>query len=277
MNGPFHQPVFGSEQPQNTQNSNDSGAQNLPQGQPNAAPQTVAELERLEKFKFDGKEYTPDQLRRERMLHADYTKKTQELSKERKFYDNLRYDLEKVRKNPALIDEFRQIYPEKFHAYLEMIEARAQANQSRMGDEMSGEERADLSPEVKEKLERFESYVRDQETSKHEAILEAKFSTLSKKYPDAIEDMVLARAQSLLDHKVQLTDQVWDKLWKESHNLIQSKVNNKQKTTLEAQREANKRASDTGSNGGTPGQAPAKMKLKDVADFAINDLRTRKA
>lgn len=271
------QPDFGSQNDMSidaSSNAQESTGSHQPNGQASQPP-SVVDISTLEKFKFGDRELTPDQLRKQMMLHQDYTKKTQEVAKDRRFYDNLPYDLEKLKKNPALVDEFMKVYPKAFHRYIEMLGLKS--SQQTQGDQ--GTNQATMAPqkdpEMLSKLERLETYIREQEVSKHEAQLDAKFGVLSKKYPDADEDSVLARAQTLLDQDVKLTDQVWDKLWKGSHEAFNQKLASKQKQTMERQRSANSQANDTGSKGGTPGQAPAKMKLREVAEFAIKDLSHR--
>ena len=51
-------------------------------------PQFV-EIDGLDKVVFRGKEYTPEEFDRAMLRQSDYTRKTQELAKERKYIDNL--------------------------------------------------------------------------------------------------------------------------------------------------------------------------------------------
>lgn len=275
MSTPFDQPEFGSQSPSPQEGSQGSAPQqsnqgNAPQGQ---TPPSVTDIGTLEKFRFGDREFTPDQLRKQMMLHQDYTRKTQGVAELKKYYDNLPHDLEKIKSNPRLAEEFKQVYPKSFHAFLNYLGVEAAQNQG-MGQEEQRQQA--LDPQYVQKLDRLERYIKDQEVAKHEAVLEQKFSMLSKKYPDADEDAVLARAQSLLDQGVELKDQVWDKLWKNSHDTFQTKLQQKQKSTVGNQRAANMRANDNGSQGGTPGQAPQKMKLRQVGEYAISDIGRRK-
>ena len=89
---------------------------------------TIYDLEKLSKFKYQGQELTPKDLEAMILRQKDYTQKTQALSKEResfqseqKFYENLYYDLNNVKNNPQLANEFIKIYPEKFHEYLKQV------------------------------------------------------------------------------------------------------------------------------------------------------------
>jgi hypothetical protein len=104
-----------SEVVEQIEGGNDSPSAQQSEAAPESTPQTVAELDKLEKFKFEGQEYTPQELKNAILRQSDYTRKTQEFSQERRFYDNLQADLRSVRSNPALAAEFRRTYPEKFH------------------------------------------------------------------------------------------------------------------------------------------------------------------
>lgn len=243
--------------------------------QTQTSEQTTAEtlaLDKLEKFKFGDREWTPEQLKKSMMLQSDYTKKTQAVAEKTRYYDNLEADLDSVRMNPAMRQEFMNIYPKEFHKYLKLINGGSGSEDQ----SAAAKSQTPVDPEIMarlSKVDQFETYFKDLQAQKAEAELDSKFSVLSKKYPEASEDVVLARAQTLLDQNVELTNEVWDKLWKQSHEFFVGKLKASQKQTLTTQRDANSRGRGPGAGGGTPGQAPQKMKLKDVAEFAISELR----
>jgi hypothetical protein len=96
----------------------------------------MLELEKVEKFKFDGKEYTLKELRtllaKEKEQQRDYTAKMQKLAEERKswetqrketqrFDDNLYADLQAVKDNPQLAQEFLKVYPQSYHRHLRAV------------------------------------------------------------------------------------------------------------------------------------------------------------
>ncbi len=225
-------------------------------------------LESVLKFKFGDREWTPEQLRKSILMHSDYTKKTQAVAETQKYWDNLDTDLENVRNNPQLRDAFLQTYPQAFHKYLRGgNENPSQSNQSQQNQ---------LPPELLQKLSKVDelsSYIQEQQIKAHEANIDAKFSTLSKKYPDGIEDVVLARAQALMDRGTFVTDEVWEKLWKKSHEDVSSRFEARQKTTLQTQRAANQSARGPASGGGTPTGAPVKARtIKDATEMAIRSL-----
>ena len=69
----------------------------------------IPDLEKLAKFRYKGKTLTLDDLQKMGMMQNDYQKKTQELAKERKYWDNLDSDLGNVRDNPKLANEFKKL------------------------------------------------------------------------------------------------------------------------------------------------------------------------
>lgn len=261
-----------------------SSNESAPSSQNTAAPsmskeeaQAILELDKAQKFKLDGREWTPDQLKKSIMLHSDYTKKTQSVAETRKYYDNLEHDLEFIKSNPnkeQAMQMFMEIYPKAFHKYLSLIgggSEQAQALQTQS-------QNAQLPPELMKDLQMVKNYVQEKETQAIEAQLDNTFAALSKKYPDGDEDIVLARAQALLDAKretepgFRITNEIWDKLWKSSHEKNVSKYESRQKGILEKQRTANTSARGPAPGGGTPGQAPVRMNMKQAEEYAIKTL-----
>lgn len=270
--------VSGTEQTQGNEASGSSSAPSTNTHIP-APPQTQAEiiaLDKLERFKFGDKEYTPDQLRKERMLHQDYTKKTQALSKVKSYYDSLQIDLDDVKANPHLADKFREVYPKEFHKFLDYVirqEERAQAAQENGQNVPS---RSEIPQEIQNKISRFEAYVHEQETAKYEAQLDTRIARLSSKYPEGNEELVLARAQAYLDNSpqgTQISEAQWEKMWKQSHDQAIERDKKRQEALFNKQKSANNAAKDMAPGGQAVGSAPQKIRLKDVADQI---LQTRK-
>ena len=255
--------------------------QSTAQGMTEAQAQAILDLEKAQKFKFGDREWTPDQLKKSIMLHSDYTKKTQEVAQTRKYYDNLEADLDFVRNSPnkqEAMQMFMETYPKAFHRYLSLIGGQEQAASL----QAQSQSQSQIPPELMKDLEMVKNYVQEKETQAIEAQLDATFSSLAKKYPEGDEDIVLARAQALLDAKretepgFRITNEIWEKLWKASHDKAMAKFEAKQKGTLEKQRAANQSFKGPASGGGTPGQAPVRMNMKQATEHAINTLSGRK-
>lgn len=266
---PGYQP--GGQQQQSTENA-PSG--NAPSSATSASEGDILNLDGSLKFKFEGREWTPEQLKKSVMMHSDYTKKTQAVAEKAKYFDNLEYDLENVRSNPKLAEEFVKIYPKEFHKYLNL--SRAQSQQAAEARQVSGNQSENqLPPELLQDIKSIKEYVNETQVKAHEAQIDATFQTLSKKYPDGIEDVVLARAQALLDRGTPIDSNVWERLWKQSHDDMNKRFETRQKTTLQTQRNSNARAQGPGAGGGTPSGSPKKMNLKEAEAHMINSLKGR--
>lgn len=239
----------------------------------------ILELDGLEKFKYKGRELSLKDLEtweKGHMMQSDYTKKTQALSEERKYYDNLAVDLANVRNNPALRSEFLKIYPEKFHSYLDFLGDRNTQPQAQTHQQS---EQQGVNPEIMQRLQKvdeIESYIKEQEVKAIDAKLDVIFKKMSEKYPMADEERVLAMAQSLHNQGTKLDDNMWDKIWANIHNRTESMFKDYQKKLINKQQEASQRAKDApGSGGGLPGQAPKKLSFKEATEQAIRDLSSR--
>lgn len=270
--------------------ANQGGNQASPSGSSSQAPETqntaptkaeaeaqaILDLESAQKFKFNNREWTPEQLKKSMMLHSDYTKKTQSLAETRKYYDNLEYDLDFIKQSPnkqEAMQAFMSTYPKEFHRYLSLVGGSDQAAALQ-----TQQQNMQLPPELMKDLEMVKSYVQEKETQAIEAQLENTFASLSKKYPEGDEDIVLARAQALLDAKretepgFRITNEIWDKLWKSSHEKNLSKYEARQKGILEKQRASNQSFKGPANGGGTPGQAPQRMNMKQATEYAVQTL-----
>ncbi len=224
------------------------------------------DLDVVTKVKWEGKEYTPTDFRKMMMRQEDYTRKTQSLSETQKYYNALQYDFVAVRENPKLAQEFLKMYPETFHKYLDAVMPK---------DWKTGaqEEKGNLPPEIDARLSRFENYIREQEVSAEEAKIDNLTSKLSQKYPEAIEDVVLARAQAFVESGRNLSQEDWDKLYKTSHDFMVKKMTEKQNNNFNAQKNANQKGRGIGPGGGTPGQAPRRLSFNEATEAAIKDLK----
>lgn len=229
----------------------------------------VTELEALEKFKFEGREWTAKDLKNSYLMHDDYTRKTQALAEERnkyteerKYYDNLQADLEWIKSHPNDVAKFKSTYPEKFHKYLGYVQT----------PQEGAPQKAQIDPSIQERLDRFDRLEAEFNQKKVEAIdaeLDAKFSKLSEKYAYANEESVIARAQSLLDKGEKLTDQVWDQLWKADNDRVQKLAEKYYADKVNKQKTANAQGKDVASGGGTPGTAPVVARtIKEASNLA---------
>lgn len=243
---------------------------------------SVYDLDSAEKVKWQGREWTKDELSKSFMMQSDYTQKTQRLNEERKYAENFAYDLMSVLKNPSLAARFKQIYPQTFHAHVDAglslyKQLRAQgmshsqaAEQTQ--DQAQGQSKAGLPDEFLQRFERLESQIEQTNLAKIEAQLDATFSKLEQKYPFADEEMVIARASALIDQGQKMSDDVWDKLWKSSHETLKGKADKHYSEQVNKQKQANQKGRDVGSGGGIPASAPKQPKsIKEATDMFLKE------
>lgn len=230
------------------------------------------ELDKLEKFRFNGMDLTPKELSQQMLRHSDYTRKNQAISEERKYYENLHYDLDAIKANPSLENKFREVYPEKYHRYLNYVLSPKSPEQAKSAvSDMSK-----LPPELMsrfEKIDKFEQYLQEQQVKSAEAELDSTISPLVKKYPLADEEAALARAQSLLNQGVELNPTTWDKIFKGLHDRSEQMWKSHQSAQVQKQKEAGRRGADIGSGGGIPGGKPDVPKtIKEATKMALESL-----
>lgn len=241
--------------------SNEQVSETATQEQP-----SLVELDSLEKFRFQGRELTPKDLMSSVMMQSDYTRKTQEIAQERKYYENLQADLDYVKQNPQMIDQFKQLYPEKFHRFLGYVVT----DQSKLNNQVN------LPPDIMKRLDKIDLLEKEYTDSKVKAIeaeLDAKFKVYSEKYPMADEEAVIARAQSLLDKGEKLTDKAWDTLWKTVNDKNQKLADKYYSTKVNQQKQVSQKSKDVSLGGGIPGQAPKMPRtIKEASEMALREL-----
>lgn len=247
----------------------------------------LADLAKLGRFKFEGQEMSYDDLKRAYLRQQDYTRKTQALADERKFIDNLRYDLDQVKRDPRLIAQFKQIYPEKFHSYLAFVQNSMQSVEPPTTGHQSSVE---LPPEILERIAKQEEMLNQVVSESRESQTEAlnsMFSTIEdgvkKQFPradmvhvyGAISDYLESEgltAKELLKNRA-ATERMFGQFAKASHDAVMKQFKDWQQSELEKIKATNKKAGDIGPGGGTPSQGPKKYRrLSDVQDDILADL-----
>lgn len=284
----------------NIDNKNESQSESTSSDRPSDAreintPQAfkdALELERIEKFRFQGKEYTPKELgtllAREKEAQKGFTQKMQALSEERKAFDtrraeyqkyddNLVYDLEKVRQNPSLVQEFIRTYPESYHRHLKAVLSSTSEGQANQG---MREQSNNIPVELMSQVQKLNEFVQKQEVAKAEVQIErdlekalAQFKYASKK--EVLADIYEFHNQSPVDPltgaKPQITSELWLKAAEASHNDRLESYKAYQKELINNQKQANSKARDVGAGGGVPGQGPKKFSsFKDLNQHVLS-------
>lgn len=243
-----------------------------------AIADAVSELEKLGKFKFQGKEWTAEDLKKAVLRQEDYTRKTQKLSEEGKYQKALYWDLKSVRENPQLAAQFRQLYPKEYHSLVDQVLGELQNTEPRQGQQSPSAEPKYLpiDPDVANRFEKVEAYVREKEVSAIESQLETWDAKFADKYKLADQESIYAKADALYtarkaeDPDFKFTEQLWEKLYKADHDRHTHRYEGHYRTLQKSQLDAGLKGRDVASGGGTPSQGPKEYKtIREARDAAM--------
>lgn len=247
--------------------------------------QELLELDRLEKFKWKGKEITPKDLENMTLMRERFTQKTQELAEARKFVDNFDYDLDKVLENPSLMTKFKEIYPPQFVEKAEKIVQRVWGQKESGNSNTTKQETtpgSGLPPEIAEKLsklDRLEKWMLSQEEEKYntrvESIqkeLDGKMNEFASKYKFADRDAVENKLSALVDHGQEITPEIIERVFKEKHESYLKLAREEIKQEQQKQLKANAKAREAGPGGDAPSAAPKTMNLKQAREAMLREL-----
>lgn len=237
------------------------------------ATKSPLDLDKLEKVLFQGKEWTPKELKSSLMAHQDYTRKTIELSEARKYVDNFEIDLERVRRDPALMQQFRAVYPKQFADAAERLLQTGKSENANPvpGTQSTAPQDKDLT-EIKAQWAELKKSQEEAEAQKLGAWLEGTMKTLETKYPimnPVLQEVVYARAKYLADRGTDITDKVLDKLCKQVSDEVTPLWEKRYKEKVDKQLEVGSKGKDMGSGGGVPGSAPKGHKTMKEARAAL--------
>lgn len=256
-------------------------------------PVEMTDLGKLERFLYEGKEWTPKDLKNAILMREDYTRKTQELSKaresvetNRKYADNLHYDLQKVIDNPALMAEFKKIYPKQFHNVADRLLEKYSGPQTSQNSTHQAPtqlpreimDRLNKIDEIGEKLSASENKAKEAEIQAVQQQLDGYFDKLSQKYEMADPDIVNSRAIALLERakqdgsELRITEQLLEKLFKEHQAQVEAKYTGFYETKIKSQKTASLKARDTGRGGEAPTSPPEKLTMKQAKQKLFADL-----
>jgi hypothetical protein len=243
-----------------------------------AAP-AITDIDGISEFTFQGEKFTPDQLHKLMNEHKTFASQAEAYNKSKQFEENLDIDLENVLNDPTKYDKFKQTYPKAYHAVLDRFlqNNRPQSAQANNAQPALPKEFMQKFGHMEERLRFHEQRALDAEIANANAKIDTILPTVLKKYPMAIEDQILGRAEAILQSGQKLTDQTWERLARESHTAMQKRADQYYGAKLKEQKEKGQRGADTGPGGGTPGQAPAKPRSFDEAREAmIASLKSQK-
>jgi hypothetical protein len=247
-------------EPENNSAPDKTDAKEVTKEQP-----TIYDLDSFSgKIKYKGKEFDVSELEKGWLRQADYTRKTQELAEERKYYDNLIYDLESVKSNPDLVEEFKKIYPQKYHAYVDLVAAKAEKameqgldpSKQALPNTQIPKDLLDKLDLVSKKVEQFEAEKNEQLVAAYEKQIDAIFESAKSKYKFFDEDKALTRAQLLSSQGVKLDEATWAKIFKSIDDEYLQRLKAYKDEQFTTQTSASKQAREGAPGGGIPAQAP---------------------
>lgn len=247
--------------------------------------QAIAELDKMERFKYQGQEWTKKDLENAILRQKDYTKKTQELSEGRKAYESekkyhaaLYYDLDTIRSNPTKenINEFIRVYPQSFHSHLQKVleTLQTQNNQQGSQNQQSQTQRPQYDVDLMSRLTKLEKATHDQEVAKNTTNINTIIGEMSKKYPDAIPKLAIAEIFDKYNETgKEPSKEDWDEAFKAVNDQLDKHYKSRYGSLVKKQTQANDKGRGDAPGGGQVGKAPPKFKrIEDIGKFAAADL-----
>lgn len=259
----------------------DLGGATSTEGEP-LTKQEILDLDKHEKFRWQGREWTREELQKSYMMQSDYTRKTAELSESRKYATNFDADLERVIENPELMAQMKAIYPASYVKLAERVLARMSPEQSEPASQQQQAQgqsqdyekmmrtllNKELAP-LKEWKEQVSQQQYESEVKAIQAELDNKFDKLQAKYPEASQREVHTLIDAAIKRGETPNDSLFEKLFKESHSSFEKRYAERQTKQIAEQKKANAKARDIGQGGGTPGQAPIKRDMKSAREALL--------
>lgn len=236
------------------------------------AKEAITDIGGISKFSFGGEEYTPERLSQIFGEHKSWSEQVKEYEKVKEFEDNLEIDIENVLNDPRLAPRFKQVYPQKYHFLVDRF-------LSKPGQTLAQTGNAQTPALPKEFLTEF-NQLRNQigtisqkftqtEIDAANAKMDAIFPKMLTKFPLANEDQVLTKAEAMLSRKEKVTDAVWERLFRESHEGMSKRADQFYGTKMKSQIDKGQRGKDSPAGGGVPGMKPNKPRTFDEAREAM--------
>lgn len=242
--------------------------------------QELLDLDKHDRFRFNGKEWTRKELANSHLMHADYTRKTQEISEKSRYVDNFSSDLQTVMREPGRLAEFERIYPKEYVSLAKQIldargiQSSGAPSQNNSGNQNTGS----LPPEMQEILswkKQVEHERREQAVQSTQRELDTLFKEYGGKYKFANSDAVNSQAIAVVENGHKLTPQIIEKLFQQNHEAMTKLFESHYKGKVDDQKRAGQRAKDSGPGGSTLGTAPKKETFREAKDRWLRELESR--
>jgi hypothetical protein len=239
----------------------------------------VLDLDKHETFRFKGQDWTREEFEKAYLRQADYTQKTQQLSEQKKYYDNFWADFSTVRSNPDRLADFERIYPKEFvqHARTLLAKPGQSAPKAVNPNESKPNSLLDHPEfrELKESVETITTKAQKEEIARIDGWLKNQYDTLGKKYPyadaETVESRALVYAQKNGGKAV--TAEYLDRSFKEHNDQVKKRMDGLYKAKITQQINAGKDARDVGTGGDIAGGAPQSDRtLKQAKERMLSDV-----
>ncbi len=244
------------------------------------SPQTIQEildLDKVDRFRFAGREWKNKDFQSAYLMREDYSKKTTELAEARKYVDNFAADLRVVQQDPSRMEEFKRLYPHEYVALAQQYLENGKSPATPTGNTQPTPPTDPKVAEMHEKFSKWEQSTKEAELKSIQSWLDNQYATLSKKYPFANSEIVDSRAEVAARKGTQITEQVLDKLFKANNQEIEAKWAEHYKGKVNKQIDVGKQARDMGPGGGTPSAAPVRPRtIKEATEQALQDISSRR-
>ncbi len=238
------------------------------------APATtdIVNLDSLSEFKYQDQTFTPDSWGKIYSEHKQWAEQVPKYQEAQKFQENLEIDIDKVLNDPSLVNRFKQVYPQAYHGVIDRFlgqAPKATAQASAAQSPALPKEFLNEFGQVKATLQQFVQASQQAKVQAESARLDAVIPKLMTKYPLASEIEILNRAEKALADKQQVTDAVFERYARESHQAYEKRADQHYSTKLKAQQEKGAKGRDIGVGGGAPGHAQVKPRTFDEAREAM--------
>lgn len=253
-------------------------------------PADLLDLDKHERVRFKGREYSVQELRDSFLRHEDYTRKVQQSNEVAKYARGFEEDLQTLIENPARLGEFKKIYPKAYvraaEKVLENLATKGAATSQASHPETQPSQRAALDPEIQRQIEEFSEFKQNFESKLAEAnvqrdqeTLNGWFTEFANKFPEADQEVVNTRAyfQSVQKESEgkSLTKADVEKLFKADHEAREARFTERVRSLNTKQKAVARKSQDMGGGGGVPASPSQKPKtFKEANALMEKDLES---
>lgn len=255
-------------------------------------PADLLDLDKHERVRFKGREYSVQELRDSFLRHEDYTRKVQQTQEVAKYARAFEEDLDVLRQDPSRLGEFKQAYAKAPKSYIRAAEKLVEsltakgAGTSQAYQPETPSQKAALDPEIQRQLEdlidfkqNFETRLTEANIKRDEETLNGWFDEFKNKFPEADAEVVNHRAymqaiQRESEGKT-LTKADVEKLFKADHDAREARFTERVRALNTKQKAVAKKGQDVGAGGGVPASPSHKPKtFKEATALMEKDLES---